>query len=679
MRLLIVESPTKAATLAGTLGAAYRVRATEGHVADLPEDELGIDIEDSFEATWKTAKGKRNVLAALRRDAEGCKQILLATDPDREGEAIARHLADALARTKIPTARVFFRELTPEAVRTAVARPRSLDADLVAAQQARRVVDRLVGYAVSPVLQRSVDSPKPLSAGRVQTAALRLLCERERAVADFQPGERWSVETVFHTAAEVDFPARLHKAYGQVLETDTLDQGAAWQLAEAAKASRYSVRSIRLTTDVHKPPPPFTTAALLQSASDVLGLEPAATMRLAQQLYEGIELEDDVPCGLLTYPRTDGVHMAKPAIAAARNVIARDYGTAYLPSRPNRHTVAGASARNGQEAHEALRPTDFARSPKSVRKYLRPEQYRLYELVYDRAVASQMAPAVLERATADVADSGNQFVFRAEGVRVRTRGFLQFEAAQPEDAPLPPSLEERETVLLRTITHARRATVAPTRYTEAGLVGAMEAEGIGRPSTYAATLGTLRERGYAVRRERHLQPTDLGLRACAFLVHRFPALFDLRFTARMEAGLDAIAAGKTAYRPMMHAFYHGDLLPALRSRDAAPSLPNGPGRTAARRGPATAANGEPECERCGKPMVLRDGPHGAFYGCSGFPACRQTRSFEPPAQTRPCPRCGTGHIVERTTKRGRPFEGCSAYPACDFSRWVGPAVSDSVS
>ena len=676
MRLLIVESPTKAATLADTLGAAYCVRATEGHVADLPGDDLGVDTEDSFEATWKTAKGKRNVLAALRRDAEGCEQILLATDPDREGEAIARHLADALARTEVPTARVSFRELTPDAVRAALARPRSLDADLVAAQQARRVVDRLVGYAVSPVLQRSVDSPRPLSAGRVQTAALRLLCERERDVADFQPGERWSVEAVFHTAADVAFPAQLHKAYGQTLEPDTLDQGAAWQLAEAAKGQRFSVRSIRHTTDARKPPSPFTTATLLQTASDVLGLDPSSTMRVAQQLYEGVELEDDVRYGLLTYPRTDGVHMAKPAITAARNVIARDYGTTYLPSRPNKHTTS-TGPQNGQEAHEALRPTDFARSPKSVRKFLRPEQYRLYALVYDRAVASQMAPALLERTTAEIADSDGQFVFRAEGVRVRSRGYLQFETSQPDDTPLPPLLEARETVLLHSVTHARRATTPPTRYTEAGLVGAMEAHGIGRPSTYATTLDTLRERGYAVRRERHLHPTDLGLRACAYLVHRFPTLFALDFTAKMETSLDAIAAGKTAYRPMMHAFYHGDLLPALRPRDATPALSDAPARPVAPRHDAT-PGGLPPCERCGKPMVLRDGPHGPFYGCSGFPSCRQTRSFEAPAQTRPCPRCGTGHIVERKTKRGRPFEGCSAYPTCDFSRWVGPAVSDSV-
>ncbi len=677
MRLLIVESPTKAATLAGTLGAAYRVRATEGHIADLPEDELGIDVEASFEPTWKTAKGKRNVLAALRRDAEGCEQILLATDPDREGEAIARHLADALARTGVPTARVSFSEVTPEAVRAALARPRSLNADLVAAQQARRVIDRLVGYAVSPVLQRTVESPRPLSAGRVQTAALRLLCEREQAVADFQPGERWSVEATFHTAAGEPVAARLHRAYGQVLEADTLDQGAAWQLAEAAKNLSFTVRSIRRTTQSLQPPPPFTTAALLQSASERLGLDPARTMRLAQQLYEGVELEDDVRTGLLTYPRTDGVHLAKPAIAVARNVIARDFGMAYLPPRPTKHAPSGERQQNRQEAHEAIRPTDFDRTPKAIRKYLSPEQYRLYGLVYDRTIASQTAPATLERTTAEVTDTGGHFVFRAAGACVRARGFLQFEKTQPDATPLPVSLIEREAVRLDAVTHARRATAPPTQYTEAELIGAMEEQGIGRPSTYAATLGTLRERGYAVPRDRHLHPTDLGLRACAFLVHRFPTLFDLGFTARLESTLDAVAAGKTAYRPMLHQFYHGGLLPALRPRDAASALSDsGSNRSADVRTPL---NVPPPCERCGCPMVRREGPHGAFYGCSGFPSCRQTQPYVDPASSRPCPRCGTGWIVERTTKRGRAFDGCSTYPTCDYSRWTEPATSGSAS
>jgi DNA topoisomerase-1 len=666
VRLLIVESPTKAEALARMLGSGYCVRATRGHIADLPDGELGVDTEETFEGTWTTAKGQRNVLAGLRRDAKGCKQILLATDPDREGEAIAHDLADALARTDVPAARVSFTEVTPEAVRTAVARPRRIDEHLVAAQRARRIVDRLVGYAVSPVLQRTLTSPRPLSAGRVQTAALRLLCEREHAVADFEAEERWSVEATFQTETGASFSARLHRAYRQTLEPDTLDQGSAWHLVETARPLRFAVRAVRRTAETRKPPPPFTTAALLSEASETLGLDPARTMRVAQQLFEGVELEDDRRVGLVTYPRTDGVRVAKSAVAAARHVIARDFGTDYLPPRPHRHTAPTAGE---PEAHEALRPTDFDRSPKAVRKFLTPEQYRVYRLVYDRAVTSQMAPAEVERTTLDVADAGGQFVFRAEGMRVRTRGFLQFASDRPAEATLPSALAKGEAVAVQAITHARRLTTPPERYTPAGLVAAMEEHGLGRPSTYAATLTTLRERGYAAIAEGRLRPTETGLRTCAFLVHRFPSLFDLGFTAQLESTLDAIAAGKVAYRPVLHQFYHGDLLPALRARPEAPSLSGS-------RSPDSVPQ-TPACSRCGRPMVRRNGPHGAFYGCSGFPDCRETQAYVDPATARRCPRCEEGWIVERTTKEGRPFDGCSTYPACDFARWTGLPVPSS--
>lgn len=613
MHLLIVESPTKAATLASLLGDAYRVRATGGHIMDLPDDALGVDTEETFEAAWKTAKGKRNILAGLRRDAEGCKRILLATDPDREGEAIAQHLADALARTGVATSRLSFGEITEPAVRAALKRPREVDPHLVAAQQARRVVDRLVGYAVSSALQRAVDSPRSLSAGRVQTAALRLLCQREQALADFVPAEQWHVTATFQTPAGAPFTARLVRAHRQRLEADTLDEGAAWHLAETVRDASFGVREVRCTTEAVKPPPPFTTAAFLQAASEHLDLDPAQAMRVAQQLYEGVELEDDERVGLLTYPRTDGVHLAKRAIAAARDVVARDFGPSYLPPRPHRHAAKGSA----QGAHEALRPADFARAPKRVRKYLSPEQYRVYDLVYHRATMSQAASAMRERKVAHLADADGQFVFRTEGVRWQARGFLQFGETVPEARPFPPGLEKGQTVALGTVEHQLRRAPPPERYTPSALIGAMEAHGLGRPSTYAATLATLAERGYAVDRDGHLQPTDLGLRACAFLIQRFPSLFDLDFTARMEATLDGVAAGREAYQPVLQRFYRGDLVPALQPPAASPRLAE------AQAGYAT----PPPCARCGRPTVRRDGPHGAFYGCSGFPVCRETRSF----------------------------------------------------
>ncbi len=615
MQLLIVESPTKAATLAHLLGDSYRVRATEGHIVDLPDGELGVDTKETFAATWKTAKGKRNLLAGLRRDADGCDRILLATDPDREGEAIAQHLADTLARTGVPTARVSFSEITTSAVQGAIKKPRRVNADLVSAQQARRVVDRLVGYAVSPVLQRAVSSPRSLSAGRVQTAALRLLCEREHAIADFVPSERWHVEATVRTAAGASFTARLHRAFGQVIEADTIDEGAAWHLTETVRDKPFTVRAVRQSSETILPPPPFTTAAFLQAASERLGLALARAMRVAQQLYEGIELEDDERVGLLTYPRTDGVHMAKFAIAAVRDLVVRDFGPDYLPPRPHRHEAASRA----QEAHEALRPTDFGRTPKRVRKYLSPEQYRVYDLVYRRAVMSQAAAAVRERTTVDLADAAGQFVFRAEGYRFRTRGFLQFEQSVLEGEALSTVPKERENVSLDAVVHGKRPTAMPERYTEASLVGAMEAHRLGRPSTYASTLATLAERGYTVLRDGFLHPTDLGLRTCAFLIQRFPALFDLDFTARMEAMLDAIATGQAAYQPVLHQFYHGGLVPALRP-------PAASGRIAEPR--ATGKIGAPTCPRCGRPMVRRSGPHGPFYGCSSFPVCRETRALD---------------------------------------------------
>ncbi len=619
MQLLIVESPTKAETLARWLGEGYRVRATEGHVLDLPQDALGVDTEETFDAAWTTAKGKRALLAGLRRDAEGCDRIWLATDPDREGEALAQHLADALARTGVAAARVSFGEVTAPAVRAALEKPRPVDADLVAAQQARRVVDRLVGYAVSPVLQRAVDSPRPLSAGRVQTAALRLLCEREHAVAGFAPAERWGVEATFQLPTGERFSARLCEAFGEALTDDALDEGAAWHLAETLQDRAFTVRSVQQAAESVKPPPPFTTAAFLQAASSELGLAPGPALRVAQQLYEGVELDDDERVGLLTYPRTDGVHLAKAALAAARDVVARDFGPGYLPPRPHRHRREVASA--AQEAHEALRPTDFGRAPKRVRKYLSPEQYRVYDLVYRRAVVSQAAAATRERTTAQAADAAGQFVFRAQGARWQVRGFLQFGDTAPEEAPLPAALAEGQPLALGTARHCRTHRAPPEPYTEAALVGALEAHRIGRPSTYASTLATLTERGYAAVCDGHLRPTDLGLRACGFLVQRFPTLFALDFTARLEAALDAVATGREAYRPVLQQFYHGDLVPALRP-------------PAARKGlaaPSAAGGPLPACPRCRRPMVRRDGPHGAFYGCSGFPACRATRSLADPA------------------------------------------------
>lgn len=651
MQLLIVESPAKAATLQAMLGPDYRVCATEGHIYDLPDDALGIDLEETFEARWKTARGQRNVLAGLRRDARDCDRVLLATDPDREGEAIADHLADALARTRVPTERIAFSEVTTEAVQAAVARPRALDGQLVAAQQARRVVDRLVGYSISPHLQRAVSSPRPLSAGRVQTAALRLVCEREHAVADFIPETRWDVEATFETAEGARLQATLVRAHGQKIDDDTLDEGASRHLAEHARDEDYTVCAVRRTTETLSPPPPLTTASLLQEGSSKHGLRPAEALRAAQQLYEGVELEDDIRVGLLTYPRTDSPRLAASAVATIRDLIARDFGVAYLPDRPPTHAVRSGS----QNAHEAIRPTDFDRSPRSVRKFLTPAQFRVYRLAYDRAVASQMVSATLEKHIIDVADRAGRFAFRAEGSQITARGFLQLVDTAPSVRPLPPPVARGEAVRPVSLRQAQRAAERPERYTEAGLIEALETHGIGRPSTYVSTLDTLQARGYAVVRDRRLHPTDLGLRVSAFLTRRFPTLFDLGFTARLEADLDALAAGKADYTPTLRQFYHGRLVPALERPP--PSVGTAPASP-------TALPPTPEpCERCGRPMVRRNGPHGAFLGCSNFPTCRHSRPIIETTGV-PCPTCRSGQLVARTSKQGNSFYGCSRFPAC---------------
>ena len=529
-------------------------------------------------------------------------------------------------------------------------------------------IRNLVGYGVSEHLRQAVRSPHPLSAGRVQTAALHLLCERERAVADFAPARTWRVEASFRAGRGGPLAARLVRAHGQPIPDGALDEGAAWQLAQTASAETFAVRSLRVDTERLPPPPPFTTASLLRAASERLGLRPAETMRVAQQLYEGVEVEDDVRVGLLTYPRTDGVRVAKSAVEAVRHVIARDFGTAYLPHRPIAHREPRRPVKH--EAHEALRPVDFERTPKSVRKYLRPAQYRLYALVYERAVASQMIPATVETTTAEIADRAGRFVFAAEGRCVTARGFLQLDGGEPAAEPMP-ALERGDRLTLDAATYAAHASEPPERFSEAGLVGAMEAHGIGRPSTYAATLETLRERGYAVVRDGRLHPTDLGLRACAFLTRCFPTLFAPDFTARLEATLDAVAAGGAAYRETLHAFYHGRLLPALQGANEAAAISSG--RTALPETPVP-------CERCGRPMVRRDGPHGPFYGCSGFPACRTTRpvrSATPSSapSSAPCPRCRVGRLVERTSRQGQRFFGCSAYPSCDYTQSDTPSPS----
>jgi len=709
MKLVIVESPAKAKTIQRYLGAGYRVRASLGHVRDLPPKELGVDVDETFRPRYETLAKKKKTLTALRKEAEGAEEVLLATDPDREGEIIAWHLEEALKRKNRRVARVTFQEITREAIRSAVARPRAVDARLVDAQQARRVMDRLVGYTVSPFLWRAAraggaEAPAGLSAGRVQTAALRLVVEREKAIADFVPEDYFSLEATFETPEGERFRATLREAFGQrvggpgekgvkqVLRTKDEAEG----LVSLARQAAYAVRSVETKTVTQKPPPPFTTSTLQQAASVQLRMSPEQAMRVAQQLYEGVEVEGGERAGLITYMRTDSTRLADEAVAAIRDVIARDLGTEYLPPKPH---VFGTKA-HAQEAHEAIRPTHFERTPKSVRKWLTPEQFALYRLIYYRTVASQMAAAVVDRTTVDVADAENRFVFRATGEVVRFRGFRQLYEAPDVDEkkksdddrpaqPLPRSLRPGLPLELVALEAQAHQTKPPPRYTEASLVKALEKHGIGRPSTYSQTLSTLQARGYAELKARKLYATDLGIRVCDLLVAHFPSLFDLGFTAEMEAQLDRIAAGGLGYRDALAPFYHDRLLAAVRAAEGRLPVAGGQrtvdggrktedgGRRAAAPSPPLSLSpspplsSPPACPRCGKKMALRSGPTGRFWGCTGFPDCRTTQPWVDPAAVR-CPACGEGRLVARRSKKGATFWGCTAFPACKHAQWAEP-------
>ncbi|MEM6782623.1 MAG: type I DNA topoisomerase [Bacteroidota bacterium] len=717
MKLVIVESPAKAKTIQGYLGRGYRVRASLGHVRDLPRKDVAVDVEKTFKPKYETLSAKKKTMKSLRDEARRADQILLATDPDREGEIIAYHLAESLKRVCKDVARVTFQEVTKPAVQAAVRAPRRLDGPLIEAQQARRVMDRLVGYTISPFLWKTARGEQGLSAGRVQTAALRLLCEREMAIGDFTPEDYWSLDATFATEKGDKFGARLVEAYGEKVGSPSEreqgkvkrtipDEGTAAHLRDEAEMRLYAVRSLTKKTARIKPPPPFTTSTLQQAASARLKLSPKQTMRVAQQLFEGVEIGDgsrgnEERVGLITYMRTDSTRISDEAIASVRDLIARDLGLDYLPKSPHRH---GKKSKNAQEAHEAIRPTRFDLTPKAIRKWLTPEQHKLYRLIFYRTVASQMAPAVVDRTTAEVASTDGAFVFLAKGEVTRFRGFRAVydlgeshddsgqddaERAAKGKQRLPESLRKGLPVNLLDLAANTHQTKPPPRYTEASLVKALERHGIGRPSTYSATIATLQNRCYAELKKRVLDATDLGLRVCDLLVQHFPKLFDLGFTAKMEEALDQIAAGKRAYRDTLHTFYHDRLLAALHDAEAALASGRPPAGASIRstaQSPSTTPSSQPAtsassaddaprlgCPRCGKPLARRDGAKGPFYGCTGFPTCRHTMPFFDPRTAPRCPICHRGWLVERRAKSGNLFRGCSTYPACSHTEAVPDA------
>jgi len=701
--LVIVESPTKAKTIGKYLGRGFDVRATVGHVRDLPTRELGVDVDKNFEPKYVTIKGKTKTLADIKKAAKGAGQIFLATDPDREGEAIAWHVAGQLD-TRAPIHRVLFEEITKTGVERAMANPQQIDGKKVDAQQARRILDRLVGYKASPILWKSIRTG--LSAGRVQTVALRLIVEREREIRAFTAVEYWSIEALCAKNGQ-EFEAGLHKIDGH--KPQLHNQAEADQVVKDLKKVPFIVSKVEKKQRKKRPGAPFTTSTIQQEAAKKLGFSSRRTMRTAQDLYEGIDIGEEGPVGLITYMRTDSVRVSPEAISAVRDLIGTQYGKDYLPEVPNTYTSKAARV---QDAHEAIRPSDVRRRPEQVEKYLEPDQFRLYQLIWQRFVASQMTPAVYDMTIVDfdlgrylVRASGSVMIFNGYHV-LYTEGREAEEGRSVDDlSPIPP-LAVGDQVEVRSITPNQHFTEPPPRFSEASLVKELERLGIGRPSTYSAIISTLTAREYVRNEQRRFFPTELGETVEKVMISKFPEIFNVEFTSLMEEELDRIESNELDWHQVLHNFY-GPFLKALEAvdinalvmeahglqdlaKEKCPKCGSAIELKSGRFGPYLACvnykktcdyaqslkkqktpdkPSDEKCQLCGSPMVIKTGRFGEFLACTTYPKCKGTRSISLGIK---CPKCMEGDLAERRTKRGKSFWGCLRYPACDFSTWNKP-------
>ncbi len=661
MKLLIVESPAKARTLKKLL-KGFAVEATLGHVKDLPKNKLGVDIEKEFRPTYVLLPGKQKVLQKLRKLAAEADEIYLGPDPDREGEAIAWHVAEEIkkkAKDKV-IKRVLFHEITPQAVKEAIAHPTELDIHKYTSQQTRRILDRLVGYKISPLLWEKVK--RGLSAGRVQSVALRLICERERAIQAFVPEEYWEIMAKLMAKNPPVFEAKLIKIDGKKAKLQ--DEKTAIAITEALKDEKFIVQKVVRKEKRRYSTPPFITSTMQQEAAKKLGFSAQRTMAIAQQLYEGIDLGTAGRVGLITYMRTDSVRTADVALKEVRQFIKEQWGKELLPAKAYRYK----NKRSAQDAHEAIRPTSVYRTPEAVAPYLTPDQRALYTLIWRRFVASQMAPAVYDQTTVDI--GAGRFTFRVTGSILKSPGFkkvyeeTQEDEAKEKDVSLPP-LEEGEVLTLKEIMPSQHFTKPPARYTEASLIKELEEKGIGRPSTYATILATIQERKYVEKEKGRFKPTELGLLVNDLLVNNFPDIVDVSFTARMEEDLDAIEEGQRHYLDILKAFYQVFIQALARAKEQMLDVKG--------RGVETKI----VCDKCGAKMVIKYGKNGAFLACSRYPECKNTKEFtrnekgeiiviseEAPEET--CPQCGKPLVV----KHGRygSFLACSGYPACKFTK-----------
>jgi len=650
--LVIVESPAKAKTVGRILGSGYSVKASLGHVRDLPKRKLGVDVKEGFTPSYEVLKERRVVVEEIEKAAQKASSVYLATDPDREGEAISWHLVQAVGLNNMPIKRVVFHEITEQAVADAFRHPREIDLHLVNAQQARRILDRLVGYEISPLLWHKVR--RGLSAGRVQSVALKMIVDREREIASFVPKEYWSIDAKLEKiATKESFTAILIGLLnGTKLKIGSREE--ADSIISQLERGSYAVARVRKKEVARQPPPPFITSTLQQEAWRKLRFTAKHTMAIAQQLYEGLPIGDGGSVGLITYMRTDSVRVAPSAVAETRAYIEEKYGDDFLPPKAR---IFSKKVKGAQEAHEAIRPTSVRREPAAIKRYLTRDQFRLYELIWKRMVSSQMSPVLLDTTSVDVeAKSDRSYLLRATSSRVKFPGFTILYSEGEDEAedekgkgPLP-ELAKGERLTLLGLFPEQHFTQPPPHYTEATLVKALEELGIGRPSTYAPILSTLQERGYVTRDGGRLSPQELGFLVSDLLSEHFPNIVDLRFTAQMEEGLDQIARGEREWVPFLEDFY-GPFEKTLK--------------TAERQMEKVKIADEPTdevCSLCGRPMVIKSGRYGRFLSCSGYPKCKNSKSLSIGVK---CPKCG-GDVVERRSKRKRTFYGCSAYPDCDF-------------
>ena len=704
MKLVIVESPTKAKTISRFLGKGYKVESSFGHIRDLPKSKMGIDIEHNFEPKYLVPRDKSKKVKLLKDLAKKADEIYFATDSDREGEAIAWHLVELLKPKKEQAKRITFHEITKHAIEQALKEPRELDMDRVDAQQARRILDRLVGYELSPFLWRKV--AKGLSAGRVQSVTVRLIVEREREIEKFKPEEYWSLLALLLSEKDSEKPleaslvAKEGKKYDKlgIADKKTMDE-----ILKDLKDASYTIESIEKKEKKRNPYPPFTTSTLQQAANNRLGFSAAQTMRLAQQLYEGVELGEKGSVGLITYMRTDSLTLSDKFLKEARDFIGKEFGDKYLPEKKKLYKTASKGA---QEAHEAIRPTDPELTPDDVRSHLDPQQAKLYTLIWQRAVSGQMNPAILDQTSVSI--SADKYTFRASGSIVKFDGFMQVYPLKTEEKIFP-EMKEKEVLELKELTPDQHFTEPPPRYTEASLVKELEKKGIGRPSTYAPTIKTVIDRNYVEKEAKKLSPTEIGIMVNDVLVEHFPNVVDYDFTAKMEEDLDEIAENKKEWAPVIKEFYD----PFKKNLDKK--------EKEVQKSDIAEEETDEKCEKCNEPMLIKMGRFGKFLACSGYPDCKNARPLdkdgEPTAPTNPvysdeaceeckdkmelkkgrfgayykcvgedckhtrsvevltgitCPKCGKGDIIERRSKRGKTFYACNKYPDCKNAYWSKP-------